>query len=307
MTAVDRPFSTVPREGFRAFRGSIQSTIQANADTLAPSMRRIADAILARPHVVLEQTISELARTSRTSETSVVRFCRTLGFTGFSQLRVQLAVELGTESAQFGFDACHGADIRPADTLAETVRKVASAETLGIQETAEKLDMAALQRIIDRVDPAAQVLAFGVGASNASAQDLVSKLLRIGRSALGFHEAHTALVSAALATGADVAIAFSHSGRTRESVEFLRLARERGAFTVAITNADHSPLAAGADEALTTAVRETTFRSGAMASRIAQLTLVDYLFIGVARKRYEESVAALRSTYASVAVLRDDR
>jgi DNA-binding MurR/RpiR family transcriptional regulator len=290
-----------------SYKGSIQSTIQANVDSYSPSMRRIADVILARPQVVLENTITELARACDTSETSVVRFCRTLGFPGFAPMKLQLAVELATESAQFGFDAEHGSDIRPSDSLSEMVWKVASAETLGIQETAERLDLEALQQVIGRVDRAGKALLYGVGASNASAQDLAEKLLRIGTTAIGFQDAHSAVVSAALATSEDVAIAFSHSGRTRETVAFLRAAQERGCFTVAITNMSRSPLAQTADQVLSTAVRETTFRSGAMASRIAQLTLVDYLFVGVAQGRYEKSVEALKHTYESLGALRDDR
>ncbi len=299
---------TAPSRGGSApSKGSIRSTIQANVESYPPSMRRIADAILARPQVVLEKTITELARACDTSETSVVRFCRTLGFAGFAPMKLQFAVELATESAQFGFDAGHGADIQPTDSLAEMVWKVASAETLGIQETAERLDVEALQRIINRVDSAGKVLLYGVGASNASAQDLAEKLLRIDSVAVGFQDAHSAVVSAALAQPRDVAVAFSHSGRTRETLAFLRAAGDRGAFTVAVTNLTASPLATAADEVLSTAVRETTFRSGAMASRIAQLTLVDYIFVGVAQARYEKSVEALRHTYAALGALRDDR
>jgi DNA-binding MurR/RpiR family transcriptional regulator len=122
-----------------------------------------------------------------------------------------------------------------------------------------------------------------------------------------FGDAHDALVSAALLGSDDVAIVFSHGGRTRESIELLRAARVKGAFTVAVTNAAGSPITAHADEVLRTAVRETTFRSGAMASRIAQLTLVDYLFVGVARGSYDRTVQALKRTYDVVRVLRDDR
>ena len=270
-------------------------------------MKRVADAILARPQIVLEKTISELARSCATSETSIVRFCRTLGFTGFAPVKLQMAAELATEAAQFGSEAGHGADILPTDTLADTVSKITRSEILGIQETAASLDMVALQRVISRIEHAGKIVLYGVGASNAGAQDLTQKLLRIGRVALGFQDAHDALASAALLGPGDVAIAFSHSGRTRETVELLHAARSGGAFTVAITNVEGSPATEHADEVLRTAVRETTFRSGAMASRIAQLTLVDYLFVGVARGSYDKTVQALKSTYESVGVLRDDR
>ncbi|WP_348786984.1 MurR/RpiR family transcriptional regulator [Leifsonia sp. NPDC080035] len=287
---------------------SIQTSIQSHVDSFPPTMRRVADVILERPQIVMENTISELARACDTSEASIVRFCRALGFTGYPQLKLQLAAELAKESAEFGGsgDSVYGADISPSDTLGEMVAKIAGSEILGIRETADSLNMEVLQRVIRKLERAKRVLLFGVGASNAGAQDLAHKLLRIGHIALAFHDAHDALVSAALVEPGDVAIGFSHNGRTRETLAFLSAAARNGAYTAAITNVPDSPLAELADGVLRTAVRETTFRSGAMASRIAQLTIVDYLFVGVARGRYDRTVQALKSTYEIVKELRDD-
>ncbi|GIT79732.1 RpiR family transcriptional regulator [Leifsonia sp. LS1] len=287
---------------------SIQTSIQSHVDSFPPTMRRVADVILERPQIVMENTISELARACDTSEASIVRFCRALGFTGYPQLKLQLAAELAKESAEFGGngDGAYGADISPSDTLAEMVAKIAGSEILGIRETADTLDIKVLQRVIRKLERAKRVVLFGVGASNAGAQDLAQKLLRIGHVALAFHDAHDALVSAALVEQGDVAIGFSHNGRTRETMAFLSAARRNGAHTVAVTNVPDSPLAEQAESVLRTAVRETTFRSGAMASRIAQLTIIDYLFVGVARGRYDRTVQALKSTYEIVKELRDD-
>jgi DNA-binding MurR/RpiR family transcriptional regulator len=286
---------------------SIQTAIQASLSQYPPSMKRVADVILNDPQMVLEETISEVARACATSETTIVRFCRTLGFAGFAPLRLALAAELATEERQFGADRRHGADIRPTDTLAQAVEKITNAEIMGIQETAAAQDMTVLGAIVQRMSRAEKILSFGVGASGLAAQDLTQKILRIGRIAIDFRDAHDALSSAALLGRVDVAIAFSHSGRTKEAVEFLRVARRSGAFTVAVTNTSDSPLVEHADGLLRTAVREMTLRSGAMASRTAQMTLVDYLFAGLARERYTAAVAALGATYDAVRALRDDR
>lgn len=287
---------------------SIQSNIQARIESFPPTMRRVADAILGRPQLVIESTITEMAQACDTSTASIVRFCHALGFTGFPQLKVQMAAELAKESAEFGGErGSYGADISPSDTLAEMVAKIANSETLGIRETADSIDIEVLGRVVRKLERAKRVVLFGVGASNVGAQDLAQKLLRIGHVALAFHDAHEALVSVALLSAGDVAIGFSHSGKTKETNAFLRGARQCGAYTVAITNVPQSPLAEHANDVLRTAVRETTFRSGAMASRIAQLTIVDYLFVGVARSRYDRTVQALKSTYEIVRDLRDDR
>ena len=90
-----------------------------------------------------------------------------------------------------------------------------------------------------------------------------------------------------------MAVGISHTGVTLDTVDALRMARERGASTIAITNFVRSPIAGQADLVLTTAARETTFRSGAMSSRIAQLAVVDCLFAGVAQRSYDQAITAL--------------
>ena len=97
-----------------------------------------------------------------------------------------------------------------------------------------------------------------------------------------------------------MAIGISHTGTTIDTIDALEVARGQGAATIAVTNFAGSPIAASADLLLTTAARETTFRSGAMASRIAQLALVDCLFAGVAQRSYDEAIEALKTTYAVV-------
>ena len=73
----------------------IQSTIESSAAAFTPSIRRVADAIRKKPSIVLDKTISELAASCRTSEASVLRFCRAVGVSGYPQLRMSLAAELG--------------------------------------------------------------------------------------------------------------------------------------------------------------------------------------------------------------------
>ncbi|MFX4272930.1 MurR/RpiR family transcriptional regulator [Propionibacteriaceae bacterium Y1685] len=283
---------------------SIQSTIQAKLDDYAPSMRRVAEAILGRPEVVMELTISELARRCDTSETTIVRFCRTLELTGYVQLRLAMATEIGRERAQqTGTD--HGGDLADDDSLAALVARIAFSERLGIEETLATLDLEVLAEAIEVIDKAGRIMLYGVGASSSTAADLQRKLLRIDRNAYTFSDAHEAAGMTGLLAKGDVAMAFSHSGTTTEAVEFLRAARRRKATTVGITNAAGSALASVADLCLLTAVRETAFRSGAMASRIAQLMLVDCLFVGVAQCRPSATRGALKRTFNAAAPLRE--
>ena len=190
--------------------------------------------------------------------------------------------------------------ITATDSLAEVVAKVTHADARAIEETGAALDLAQLAAAVTAVAGARRVDIYGTGASALVGQDLQLKLHRIGLVAFVWSQYHQALTAAALVGPGDVAIGISHTGMTAEVVDALRVALERGATTIGVTNFAGSAIAQQAMLVLTTAAREPTFRSGAMSSRIAQLAVVDCLFTGVAQRSYDQAVQALESTYVAV-------
>ncbi len=285
---------------------SIQTRIAAEAGALPPSLARVARAISENPAIVVDTTITDLAARCGTSVASVIRFCRAIGIGGYAALRVALAAELGRESAQFSGSGGFGSEIAPEDSLREAIAKVAALEALAIEETIAALDVETLASAVEEIDRAERILLFGIGASRLTAADLAHKLLRIGRAAIVLSDAHEAIGAAALGAGSTVAIGFSTSGATVETVRFLETARTAGATTIGVTGSEDSPLARASDHTLLAHAREPRLRAGAMVSRIAQLALVDSLFIGVAQRRHERTVEALQRTAEATHSLRAD-
>lgn len=285
---------------------SIQTQIATAASTLPPTLARIARRIGDEPALVIESTINELAEACETSVASVVRFCRAMGLGGYPALRMALASELGRESAQFSSPTDFGAEISAGDSLHDAVAKVAARELLAIEETVAALDYAILETVVDAIDRADRILLFGVGASRLVAADLGHKLLRIGRTAIVLDDAHEASAAAALGAERTVAIGFSNSGSTTETVRFLQAARSARATTIGVTSAGGSALAGTADHLLLTHAREPRLRAGAMVSRIAQLALVDCVFVGVAQRRHAHTLHSLQRTADAARALRAD-
>jgi DNA-binding MurR/RpiR family transcriptional regulator len=274
--------------------------IRALMPSLAPAERRVAQRVLDDPQQVASWTISELATACETSETTVIRFCRAVGFRGYPALRLALATELA--KAEGGAMAARplSGDITPGDGLDQVVQKIAFADARAVEETADQLDVDVLYEVIDALVAARKIDIYGVGASAFVALDFQQKLHRIGRMAFAWADPHIALTSAALLGPGDVAVGISHTGTTPDTVDAVRHAGDRGATTVALTNFPRSPLANISDHVLATAARETTFRSGATASRLAQLTVVDCIFVGVAQRTYDETQSALQATHEAV-------
>ncbi|MDR2377956.1 MAG: MurR/RpiR family transcriptional regulator, partial [Bifidobacteriaceae bacterium] len=279
---------------------AILALIRGALPELRPSERRVARLVLEDPEAVAHLSVAEVARRSDTSGTSVVRFTHAMGFDHYRDLRIAIANDAMRETYDAAGAPFAAGDIGRNDSLAQIVRKVSYSETRSIADTALVLDTDKLAEAVRLVSEAPRVDIFGVGASSIVGLDLQQKLVRVGKPALAWADAHGALTAAATLGEGCVAIGVSHSGATAGPVEFLETARERGAKTIAVTNHGASAVARAADVVLTTAARETTFRSGALGSRIAQLLVLDCLFVGVARSDYDRSMTALRDTYGAV-------
>lgn len=264
---------------------------------LARAEQRVANIVLADPATIARQSITEVAEAAGTSETTVTRFCKAIGVGGYPDLRIALAADTARISSR---DRDLGSDIGPEDSMSEIIEKVAYTDAKAVEETGGQLDGETLRALVHAMGQARRIDIYGVGASAFVALDLQQKLHRIGLVSFAWSDTHTALTSAAVLRVGDVALGISHTGATSETVEALREARKRGATTAALTNFARSPITEVADYVLTTAVRETTYRSGAMASRIGQLTAIDCLFIGIAQGRLDQTRAALEATYEAV-------
>jgi DNA-binding MurR/RpiR family transcriptional regulator len=274
--------------------------IRSILPALPPAERRVAEGVLAQPDRIPPLSITELARRSSTSEATVVRMSKRAGFAGYPQMRSAIAIHVGWATAQHRRSWMELTDVAPDDTLEVIVAKVGERDAQAITDTVEQLDIAVLGRVIASMLEALVINIYGIGASGLVAIDLQQKLRRIGLPAIAAVDGHAAMTSAALLTDRDLAVGISHTGETFDVVEPLQLARARGSATIAITNYPRSTLARVADLVLTTATRETAFQAGSMASRSAQLTVVDCVYLGVAQRRYENSVQALELTSAAL-------
>lgn len=264
---------------------------------LSSAEARVAEAVIDDPTLVVDLTITELANVCGTSLSTVARFCQTLGFSGYRDFRMEVASALSREQAERDRFGLADSDISPDDPASDVVSKIAFQEVLAIEQTAHALDTAVLDRVVDAIAGARHVDVYGFGASGLTAQDLQQKLARIGVSAACSVDVHVALVSAALRRPGDVAVAISHTGLTSETLQTLEVAGDAGATTVAITNSPDSPVGSAAQFVLATQARESAYRMGAMSSRIAQLAMVDFLFVRLAQRLHDEVAAPLRRTW----------
>ncbi|MEM5431397.1 MurR/RpiR family transcriptional regulator [Cupriavidus oxalaticus] len=258
--------------------------------SLGPAGQRIADFVSQSPHAVIHMSVSEVAERTGASEGSVVGFCKSVGATGFQQLKIVLAQEL-VQPVQIIHE-----DLEPGDTGAVVMRKIFQSNVQTLHDTSAVLDVASIDRAVRLLKAAERIEIYGIGSAAPIAEDAQYRMLRIGLNVKAVVDSHMQAISASLAGPKVTTLTISHSGSTHETVAATRLARESGARTLCITNFGKSPIQAYADVVLFTMARETRFRTEAMTSRLAQLAIIDVLIACLALADYDASVETLRRT-----------
>ncbi|MEU6381994.1 MurR/RpiR family transcriptional regulator [Streptomyces bauhiniae] len=288
------------KETFGSPGGSLAAKVRTLTPSMTRSMQRVAEAVAGDPAGCAALTVTGLAELTGTSEATVVRTARILGYPGYRDLRLALAGLAARQES--GSAPAITTDIAVDDPLTDVVAKLAYEEQQTLADTAAGLDTAQLGAAVTALAAARRTDVYGIGASGLVAQDLTQKLLRIGLVAHAPGDPHLAVTNAVQLRSGDVAIAITHSGSTGDVIEPLRTAFERGAATIAITGRPDSPVTQYADHVLTTATsRESELRPAAMSSRTGQLLVVDCLFVGVAQRTYENAAPALAASYEALA------
>ncbi len=274
---------------------SVEIRICDAKPTMTRVERAVAEYVESHLDAVRGMSIKQLARNSRTSEASVLRFCKTLGYKGYRDFALSLSAALGSQ-AQSGAERRY-TDIRPGDDLGTIIENVSFNNRRSIEETLTVLDRAEMERAVHMLCGASRVDWYGLGASGIVCADAQQKFMRINMRCQAFVDGHSIQTAAALLRPGDVAVLVSNSGTTNDLLDALELVHAAGAGSIALTRYSKSPLAAGVDVVLRISTPEVTFRSGAMGSRIAMLNLVDILFSGVASIQYEEIKEYLERTH----------
>lgn len=269
--------------------------IEANYTSLRAAEQRVADFILKHAEELIYLTVTELAERTQTSESTVVRLCQKIGYKGYQEFKIMLARDL-VEPTSTIYER-----INPKDDLASIKHKVFAANAQALQDTLEVLADDELQHAIDAVRTASRVEIYGVGGSGPIALDAYHKCLKLGIPAIAHSDSDMMAMSSSLLGPGTVALGISHTGASRDVCEALENAKSAGATTICVTHRASSPITRVSDIKLFTAAKETAFRSDAMSSRIAQLSIIDAIYVGVALQDYERSTQTISRTREATA------
>lgn len=277
---------------------AVGAQIRMRTPGLTPLEARVVDTLTGRRDLSEATALREVAEDAGVSDAMVVKIAKKLGFSGFRDFRAALVSYQGSDVADLH------REISPDDGAAEIVEKVFRTAVQALEETVAILDVEAFERAAEALARARHRDLYGLGGSAQIARDVAHKFLRIGLRAQVHDDAHMMLMSAAMLGPEDAVIAFSHSGATTAVIEALALARRQGARCVAVSNYAGTPLGEVADVVLLSTAQGSPLLGENAAARVAQLSIMDALFVAVASRDLATAEANLARTRRAVGAKR---
>ncbi|NBI43218.1 SIS domain-containing protein [[Haemophilus] felis] len=274
--------------------GKILDTIGALHNSLTKTEKKIAATILASPELFSQSSLSDLAQQLDVGEATFIRFCRTIGFRGFTDFKLELAIELATREKEH--HTLLDTDISAADDAPSIAAKLQSTMNKVITETINLLDFATLDVIVKKMIAAKRIFLFGVGSSGITAEDAKNKFMRIGLQVDATSNNHFMYMQAALMNKDDVVIGISHSGYSTEVIESLNIAKKNGATTIALTHNLRSPITQVADHVIINGNRQGQLQGDSIGTKIAQLFVLDLIYTLIVQTGEEKATKTKQKT-----------
>ena len=252
--------------------------VKSFLSSLNEAEKKVGDYLLDNAEEVIDMTIAQVAVASSVSETTVFRFCRSIGYRGFQDFRIALTRDLW-EPRREPIDTVKRTD--SADTIAS---KVVHNTIEVLQDTLKVIDPDELENAYQAIKAAKKILVVGVSMSGGTAEFAAKKLAHFGLNAHAEIDIQFQAMSASQLKSKDVLLGFSRSGNARDVIETTMIAKEQGAITIGVTNKMHSYFAKTVDILLSTISKDTRFRNDLLASRTEHFTVVDILYTMLAAR-----------------------
>ena len=263
--------------------GDVFTRINREYYQLTSAEKKIADYMLLQRQECQYMSISEMADVADVAEATVSRFCRRLGYKGYSAFKLAVA---GSVSAQRPMSPLYG-EIQSEDSMGDMCQKIYAADVDAVTQTLALINPGAVTKAAELLLSADRVLCMGLGGSMVLAQEAAHLFSTARPNFFAVEDSHFQAIRCALLSPRDVVIYFSYSGSTRDIVDVMKIAQERGAKTILVTRFPKSPGAACADVVLECGAREGPLQMGSIAARMGQLYIIDVLFSEVCRRDME--------------------
>lgn len=270
----------------------VLTKIKEQIESMYLAERKVAEIVLNNPQKIIKMNVTELAELSDVSDATVVRLCKRLGYTGFTQMKIYLAEELGRNQM---------AGYQDAKDNPQNAKDVIRCLTRDLLRIADFIDEERIRKCIELICTSKRVFISAVGNTIPVAMDFAYRLSRLGINASCGTIVEYGIASIASGSEEDLLIAISHSGSSRHVIQAVEIANEKKMSTIAVTGSSSSIVARMVQHSLLTTVENPLFDEFGATSHIYEQAILDSLlyFVSIQKKQEpeKESIEAILASY----------
>lgn len=252
--------------------------ITAMKNQLTSMEKRIAEYVLEDPERIKNLNTYDVAKNCKVSQATIVRFAKKMGFSGFPEFKLTLSQDIGNRKAESHINIMHE-ELKPDDTFEIIGKKVTNENIRAVNNTYEITDFNELEKAVQAINKARKIMLVGVGFSGIVAKDFYFKLMELGKVASFENDSHMQLSYISTMNENDILFVISHSGKTLELFNLVKVAKNRGIKIITLTNVANNPIRELGDIKLGTVEMKSDFRATALSPRISQLTVIDMIYV----------------------------
>jgi len=268
----------------------VLSIIKQNFERLTPVYQKVALYILSYPGKILEQNAAEISKESNTSEASVIRFCKEIGFKGFHDFKIKLAKDLGADT-----DLPVPENISKHDDPWEVFNKAMTWEQENLRIAMNMIDKDTFLKVVEVLANTNRIGFFAIGSSFPVAYDGYWRFSKIGIPSQTQQDAGAQIILANSLKPGDTAFVISRSGQSRVPVNACKIAKSNGATTIVITQNAKSEVVKYSDYTLVTPKNLSKNPDGATASEIVHLSLLGAVYSATTVQKWDEATTNMKA------------
>lgn len=265
---------------------SVISKMKEMQGELTVKEKKISKYILQHLDKIVYMNTYQIADKCKVSQASVVRFAKKLGYSGFPEFKISFGRDMGRRDVEEKINFIYE-DIQETDELDDLIKKIAYANSNIIQDTYSILDTNTVKEAVEIIKNARKIFILGAGYSGIVAKDFHYKLGELGMNSICEADYHIQLASISTLNESDVVFVISQGGKTVDIYNLVKEAKKRKAKIISVTQMSSNPIRDLADIKISTIMEKNNFRSTALSSRIAQLTIIDIIYVALITENKE--------------------
>ncbi|MBD7914663.1 MurR/RpiR family transcriptional regulator [Clostridium sp. Sa3CUN1] len=236
--------------------------ISTNTDKLNKNELDILNFCMKHADDIKSIRINDLAENTYTSPASIVRFCKKLGFAGFSEFKASFSLNIKNTEETFNNNFNENSPNLFKD----------------INKSIELINEDILEEILELLHNANRIEFFGEGSSRIVCSEVAKKFRTIGKTAFNYDDSSMMYIAATSLTSNDLIFAISVSGETIQVLKALNIAKSRGAKIISLTDLSNNSQSKLADKSIYVTSTSFVREKYNIVSRTQALIIAEYIF-----------------------------